>query len=346
MPIEVQHIRALADAARLSLVSRNVRHSAATPRCIVVVRNEIHRLPEFLRHHRELGVTAFAAVDNGSTDGSFEFLQRQADVDLWRADELFSTDVKHGWINFLVDNYGRDRWYLLADADEHVVYDGAPDIGIATFIDDMTRLGQSQVRGMLVDMYAPGRALAAHRAAHVAMRDAFPLFDAVGYDEQRLEKLTARRGGPRARVFDAIEPGFKPQLTKYPLFRPGSDGLFLSPHYNWPRASAVEDVCKLGILHYKFDVDALLRVGKIAEEKRYWNESFEYQVYRDALRMDPALTLATPFSVRYDGPRSLVRAGLIAPRDVPPACEGLEAIVDLARRQHRARLLARPAELV
>jgi len=47
------------------------------------IRNEFDRLDAFLEHYRSLGVRHFLVVDNGSEDGSAEFLQTQPDVSLW-----------------------------------------------------------------------------------------------------------------------------------------------------------------------------------------------------------------------------------------------------------------------
>ena len=47
------------------------------------VRNERIRLPFFLDYYRKLGVNHFLFVDNGSDDGTREYLESQADVSLW-----------------------------------------------------------------------------------------------------------------------------------------------------------------------------------------------------------------------------------------------------------------------
>ena len=44
------------------------------------LRNERGRLPHFLRYYREMGVNHFLMVDNGSYDGSREYLAEQPDV--------------------------------------------------------------------------------------------------------------------------------------------------------------------------------------------------------------------------------------------------------------------------
>ncbi len=50
---------------------------------IAVMRDEMRRLPHWMDHYRRLGVAQFLLVDNGSRDGTREFLADQADVSLW-----------------------------------------------------------------------------------------------------------------------------------------------------------------------------------------------------------------------------------------------------------------------
>lgn len=344
LPLEVVEVRSRADAVALSplhvrldrqLSSRNA------PLVLTVIRDERHRLADFLRHYRSLGVGGFVCVDNGSTDGSQAFLAAQPDVDLWSTDEVFSPLEKHAWINRLIDIYGRERWYLLVDADEQVVYAGAEHVSLGDFANRLFAKGLRQARGMLVDMYAAGAALTVFRSPDMPLIDTFPLFDASGYDERRLDRLTSRRGGPRARAFESISPAFRPELTKYPLFWPEADSCMTTPHYNFPRAEGDEDVCRLGILHFKFDSDSLSRVSSIVSSGRYWNASFEYQVYRDAFKVNPSLSFDTPASRRYESPQCLVAAGLIAadPEEHGAGAE-LGALVCTARRAHRAKIFA------
>ena len=51
--------------------------------CFIVLRNEKVRLPFFLKYYRALGIKHFFIVDNGSTDGSTQYLAAQSDVSLW-----------------------------------------------------------------------------------------------------------------------------------------------------------------------------------------------------------------------------------------------------------------------
>jgi hypothetical protein len=61
------------------------RIKAAPILAFATLRNERARLPQFLDHHRALGVDHFLIVDNESDDGTPDFLCGQPDVSLWHA---------------------------------------------------------------------------------------------------------------------------------------------------------------------------------------------------------------------------------------------------------------------
>ncbi|KZY31971.1 hypothetical protein A3731_22865 [Roseovarius sp. HI0049] len=54
------------------------------------LRNEMLRLPAFLEHYRGLGVDRFLLVDNGSGDGSREFLLAQEDVTVFHTSQSYA----------------------------------------------------------------------------------------------------------------------------------------------------------------------------------------------------------------------------------------------------------------
>lgn len=87
------------------------------------VLDEMHNLPHFFRHHRKIGVATFVVIDNGSTDGSIEFLRAQPDVLLYRTSDNFNLAVSSmRWVNELQVRHGQNGWRLFLDADECFIY--------------------------------------------------------------------------------------------------------------------------------------------------------------------------------------------------------------------------------
>ena len=86
------------------------------------VRNEGLRLPYFLDHHRKLGVDHFIVVDNGSDDGSVEWLAAQPDVSVWTTRGLQTVSVRARLADLAAAPVRPGHWCLTLDADEILVY--------------------------------------------------------------------------------------------------------------------------------------------------------------------------------------------------------------------------------
>lgn len=322
-----------------------------SPIVISVVKNEFDRLFDFLRHHRAAGIERFVFVDNGSTDGTVEFLASQPDVDLYARIGRFDWMLKQGWINKVVSLYGYERWYIYLDADEQLVFDS---IGHHTF-SDLTRLmerrGVFRVRGFLIDMYSDGPLLESSYEAHGRLVDSYPYFDLDSYKEEKYKEIISVKGGPRPRVFGVSEPKFRPEMTKYPLFKINPGEFMANPHHIWPYDDNFASERLIGVLHFKFLPAIVDRIRKAIAEENYWDGSFEYKCYLKTLEQDKGISLLYPSSARYEGAADLVAKGMIAPvgwdADPRPAASlraaYLERRADLLSNQGLSRFLTRDA---
>ncbi|MGE0627654.1 MAG: glycosyltransferase family 2 protein [Hyphomicrobiaceae bacterium] len=347
-PSDVASVRDLAARTELPEIGPRTDGTPpqpAVPILVSVVRNEIARLPDFLRHHRRLGITHFAFIDNGSDDGSLEFLFLQPDVRIFEAAGKFDWRRKQAWITHLIGRLGRRHWYLLLDADEHCVFDGSHQSSIESLVTHLQSTGRTRARAGLVDMYCASPILASIRPEDVALQDFYDLFDAATYTEHRNARLTSRTGGPRARLFGQFVPSFRPQLTKYPLFKLMPGDIAYNPHVIWPPADETDDPCLIGLLHYKFDADVFSALRDAVTRKQYWNESAEYRVCLDALRHDPELSFFWHGSRSYRSPQDLVDCGIIDSipqrRQVPLSTEALADAIGKAAHTARADALHR-----
>ena len=280
------------------------------PIVVSVMRNEMALIEEYLEHYRKAGIRRFAIIDNDSTDGTLEFLASQPDTDVYSHTDQFSTARKQGWINQIILRYGYARWYLIADADEHVVFDGIERHG---FDDLVLRLDSQQrrvARGVLVDMYGD-RPLAQLSTASDCLRREHRFFDPGPYTEVQRPEMMSCRGGMRRRVFSGLNADFDPELTKYPLLRLDPGEFVASPHYIWPPSPHLADPCMLGILHYKFTKNHPEKVADAVARKQYWNLSAEYAVYEAALARNPELVLKFRESAEYANSKSICSPGLI-----------------------------------
>lgn len=285
------------------------------PIVITVVRDEVSLMPDFMRHYRKAGIRRFAIVDNNSCDGTFEFLCRQPDVDLYSAKASFTTVRKQAWLSMILDLYNiNEQWFLHADADEHIVFDGLS--AGQTFTDltaAMERKNVRRVRGCLIDMYSANSIDGREFDRREWLSEVYPFFDAFGYREYNLPQLVAREGGPRQRLFGNQSGNFRPQLTKYPLFRHLPGDVFVNPHFSWPYQENFRSACLLGILHFKFLPNFTSKVKRALTEGNYWGNSIEYRYYNAVLEQKKQVSPVGESTELYTGPDSLMRCGLISP---------------------------------
>lgn len=122
---------------------------------ICVERNEISRLPHFLKYYRKLGITQFFFVDNNSDDGSLEFLLEQPDC------HVFWTDDSHNeagsgvvWVHYLINNYLlKNQWCLHVDADEFLVYPNCETHKLTYLIKYLHQYGYTAQNSFIIDMF-------------------------------------------------------------------------------------------------------------------------------------------------------------------------------------------------
>jgi hypothetical protein len=276
---------------------------------IIVARDEILRLPDCLRHHRELGVDRFVVIDNGSSDGTTDYLCDQPDVDVIRTEDPYSKAHRGmSWRHYVVSRCGFGRWYLLIDADELLVYDGMDEHNLKRLTEILKRRRIPLLHATMIDMYPRGPTRNPGFQSGDSMLSAAAYFDGDSYflDERLREKLRMR-GGPRVRLLSTDEKPFEINLSKYPL---------VFWHRGVNARSIHEFVTTLNrplpsgaLLHFKFLDDFDLRVDKALKEGQHWNGSEQYQIYKDA-----NLTPSNMFydgSRRYEGPDSLLSMKLL-----------------------------------
>ncbi|MEO9823667.1 MAG: glycosyltransferase family 2 protein [Paracoccaceae bacterium] len=186
------------------------------------IRNEKPRLPYFLKYYRDMGVSHFFVVDNGSTDGSAELLAGEPDVSLWRAE----TSYKHSrfgtdWLNWLKFRFGHGHWTLTVDPDEFLTFPFCDTRPISALCDWLDQSGLRALGTLLLDMYPKG---APDDVPYAPGQNPFEIacwFDAGNYTISRNKKYGNLwiQGGPRARMYFPDAPEQAPSLNKIPLVK-------------------------------------------------------------------------------------------------------------------------------
>ena len=284
---------------------------------ISVMRNEMLRLSDFLRHYRKLGVARFVIVDNASTDGTAEYLSAQPDVDLWRTTEPYSSRSRVLWVNALAHRMGVGRWCLIVDADEQLVYDGCGDHDLNDLTNFLDRNNLSSLPCLMLDMYGEGPMKRAVANPSDRLIDICPYFDRQGYVFTVPDPKTApnirkiqKVGGPRHRLLSTPSEPFLCRLHKVPLAKWHEHTATNTSHDMYP--SEYNLVRMNGcLLHFKFLADFHSRVIDAVHREQYAAQSKEYKSYHKMLEANPDITMLFSGSERYLGPESLVTAGLM-----------------------------------
>lgn len=308
-------IKPLAD--RTSAIAGNAILAFST------VRNEMIRLPHFLDYYRRLGVDHFLFVDNGSDDGTAEYLAAQPDVSLWATNHSYRL-ARFGvdWLGWLQWRYGHGHWCLTVDADELLVYPDCENRDLHTLTDWLDRRGTPSFGAMMIDLYPKGPLTEASYSPGQDPTEVLRWFDAGNYRSKTHHYYgnTWIQGGVRERMFFAQEPERAPTLNKTPLVK---------WHWRYAYVSSTHQILPRH-LHDTFDLEGQSKVSgallhtkflpviteKSAEElqrKQHFENTSLYQDYHRTLTTGPDLWHEG--AVYYDGPEKLTSLGLMSKGD-------------------------------
>ncbi|MGZ2255763.1 glycosyltransferase family 2 protein [Roseobacter sp. A03A-229] len=312
-------------ARRKSLQLRRVSDRTARLRRTDILlfstqRNEMPRLPYFLEYYRDMGVTHFLIVDNGSTDGSMEYLAEQPDVSLWRtAGSYKSARFGVDWLNYLQGRYGHGHWCLTVDSDEFLVYPFCDTRPLRALTDWLDSCSIRTFSAMMLDMYPKGRLDAQPYLPGQNPIDIACWFDSGNYTMSRnpLYGNLWIQGGPRSRVFFPDTPDLAPALNKIPLVKWDRRYAYVSStHMLLPRGlNLVYDdwggeKASGVLLHAKFLDTFAAKAAEEATRREHYAESTEYRAYTAGLEEEPQLWCK--WSEKYINWRQLEILGLMS----------------------------------
>ncbi|WP_254442565.1 glycosyltransferase family 2 protein [Ruegeria arenilitoris] len=288
-----------------------------------IVRNEITRLPWFFHHYRSLGVDHFLMVDNGSDDGTFEFLCNQPDVSLWHTDASYRRS-RFGldWLTWLQMRYGHEHWTLMVDADEILIYahhDTRPLPHLTRWLD---ATGQIAFGALMLDMYPKGPLGTQNYDPKTDPVATLGWFDDGPYRIKRQKPMDNLwvQGGVRERVFLTDSPDLSPTLNKIPLVRWSRHFAYVNschsalPHhlnqaYDGPGGKMPSGV----LLHNKFLPDVIEKSKAEKERGQHFHDPLKFQSYYDDIISGP--NMWTHQSTKYEDWVQLVDLGLMQAGD-------------------------------
>jgi len=278
------------------------RTGKIAPKDILVfstMRNERIRLPYFLRYYRDMGVNHFMIVDNGSDDGSAEYLREQDDVSLWTSDKSYKR-ARFGvdWLNWLQRQYAHGHWCLVVDPDEFLIYPFCDTRSLRALTDWLDASSIRSFGAMLLDMYPKGPIDAQPYREGQNPFEIASWFDSGNYMISKNSKFGNLwiQGGPRTRAFFPDNPERSPALNKIPLVKWDKHYTYVSStHMVLPRGlNFVYDEwggekASGCLLHAKFLDTFSDKAEEEIERRQHYANSHEYRAYEARLKENPDL---------------------------------------------------------
>jgi len=301
------------------LADRTSRIAPSDVLAFTTLRNEITRLPWFLEHYRRLGVGHFLMVDNGSDDGTVDYLRDQPDVSLWQTSASYrASRFGLDWLTWLQMRYGHRHWTMMVDADELLIYAHHKTQTLSDLTGWLDAQGLAAFGALMLDMYPKGPLGAQDYGPGTDPLDTLCWFDRGPYRVQRQQPMNNLwvQGGVRERMFFAENPARSPTLNKIPLVKWSRHFAYvnschsalprhLNGAYDGPGGTAPSGV----LLHTKFLPDVIGKSHAEKSRKQHFHDPDKFSAYYDSILAGPVLW--KPESARFQGWEQMVDLGLM-----------------------------------
>lgn len=284
------------------------------------VRNEAERLPYFLQHYRNLGVSHFLFIDNDSTDVTQNVLRQQPDVSVWKTRHSYKLSrFGMDWLIWLLMRYGHGHWCLTVDADELLIFPNHDDLGLTDLTYFLDKDGQKSFAALMLELYPQTRLSEQTYRPGDNPIQCLQWFDSDGYHWRYQEQLQnwLIQGGVRQRAFFHDAPHRAPTLSKTPLIKwhwryayVSSTHSALPPRLNHSRQPNDNILVSGVLLHTKFLPMVVERSAEEQKRKQHFSNSTAYDDYYAALTNDPFLWSES--STKFTGWQQLESLGLMS----------------------------------
>lgn len=236
---------------------------------VCMLKDAAYYIGELLRHHRELGVSHFVFIDNGSTDGTLDELRREPDVTIYE-NHLSVGEYECEMRSHAAQRAVRGGWFLFIDSDELLELPDALGRPVDFYTRYCNKKGYNLVVSQMLDLFSPNSLAETKKWSYAKAIRRFDTYclehvrtmdyhdpDGPFYNHLLLNKVSDSNikllfGGIRSEIFSE-----NCALTKHSLVKNRPDTkIYVHPHCS--SAGHCADFSVL-IRHYKFAGDYLER---------------------------------------------------------------------------------------
>ena len=240
-------------------------------------------------------------VDNHSTDDTVNKL-KEHNVTILRSTLPYRI-YKWAFKQFLVHEYGENRWSLYVDIDELWEYPSQDQLSLDKYFQYLDQHSYNAVMSIMLDLFADIPLKDLHSLKNRALKDTYTFYDNSALNISPYRKAynmvnhpgTAHfRGGIHDLIFgiDVI------YLSKIPLIKWNKT---ISVHETSHTSTNVNiaDVSTV-LLHYKFVYGFYEKIQLAIEENSYWNANKIYRQYLNVIKENININLRskTQFFIR------------------------------------------------
>ena len=305
---EFYHVTKAEMDADIRLLSDTLKPSddPMDPVLIIVVKDDLVRMKLVYAHYHRLGVHRFCILDNGSTDGTLEYVSAQPDTRVYQVATPYINVRKEGWVQYALDCLGCDRWYIVVDSDELLDYPGSETHPVQELIRKQTALGNERLNGYMVDMYAAAP-LYSVNCEPKDIPKIYCYFDTESYTLGRvLYGRPLPKGGARQRM-----TGISCWAGKCPVFCYRKDTVNISAHFQYPFADLTDTNFCTVLRHYKFLGSDKAVYQKRAEQSSGYGATAQEYAAANEFAQKTGGTFLYEASRRYETSASLLQLPML-----------------------------------
>jgi hypothetical protein len=287
---------------------------------LCLVRNGRPYVKTFVDHYLALGARHLFFLDNGSTDGTVEFLRDYENVTVLRTGLPFK-EYQMSMKQYLFERFGQGRWALFADIDELFDYPFSETVDLGSFLRYLTQRSYTSVVAQMLDTF-PERPLS---DVAVAVKDE-PLKEVNQYydiSNVRVHNYWDRRivcGTGNVLANDEIKVYWKgiqatlfggvPPLTKHPLVFSDGKAKPMDGSSHAVSDSYVADLTCV-LFHYKFLDYLYEQIRRAVREENYMKDSHKHKKRLEILEQNSTLQIKQDTARKIENVNELVENGFL-----------------------------------